>query len=54
MTNKQLKDLLNQYPDNSRIVIFDDKCEFNEKDICSVLIEYVEGDDYTVPDIILR
>ena len=54
MTIQKLKELLNQYPDESRVIIFDGKCEFDEREITSVLIEYIEGDDYKVPEIILK
>lgn len=54
MTIQKLKELLNQYPDESRVLIFDEKCDFEERDIISVLIEYIEGDDYKVPEIILK
>ena len=54
MTIQKLKELLNQYPDESRVIIFDEKCEFDQREITSVLIEYIEGDDYKVPEIILK
>lgn len=54
MINKKLKELLNQYPDDANVVIADNMCEFGERDISSVLIEYMSGDDYAVPEIILR
>jgi hypothetical protein len=54
MTIQKLKELLNQYPDESRVIIFDEKYEFDQREISSVLIEYIEGDDYKVPEIILK
>lgn len=54
MTIQKLKELLNQYPEESRVIIFDKACEFEQRDITSVLIEYIEDDDYKVPEILLR
>ena len=54
MTNKQLKELLNQYPDDSVIYIYNDSHVENQKHIISVEIKYIDSDDYKVPDIILN
>lgn len=50
MKNKKLKELLKQYPDDSII-----KLEVNSRmsDISSITVEYYEGDEYAVPDIII-
>lgn len=54
MTNKQLKELLNQYPDDSVIYVYDNCYENNRKHILSVEIKYIDSDDYSVPDIVLN
>lgn len=53
MTNKKLKELLNQYPDETLIYISNGDCANNIKDIAVVTIEYINGDDYQLPQIIL-
>lgn len=53
MTVQKLKELLNQYPDDATIVISDNECDYGKRKISSILIEYIDGDDYTVPEIIL-
>ena len=50
MTNKQLKEILNQYPDESLIFIHDNE---NKEHIETVNIKYFNSDDYSTPDIIL-
>lgn len=54
MTNKQLKELLNQYPDDSIIYIYNDNYTDCNKHISLVEIKYIDCDDYKVPDIILN
>lgn len=55
MKNKQLKELLNQYPDDSLICIIDtDSYGDSERFISSVIISYVDNDDYSVPQINLK
>lgn len=52
MTIARLKELLNQYPEETCIKIFDNiTCSRNNIDI--VTIEYVTEDDYSMPEIIL-
>ena len=55
MKNKQLKELLNQYPDDSLIsIIYTDCYGDSERLISSVIISYVDNDDYSVPQINLK
>ena len=54
MINKQLKELLNQYPDDSTIYIYDNNYIDSHKHITSVEIKYIDSDDYKVPDIVLN
>lgn len=54
MTNKQLKELLNQYPDETIIYVYNDNYDNSRKHILSVNIEYFGGDNYEVPDIVLN
>ena len=54
ITNKQLKELLNQYPDDAIIYIYNDNCDGNFSHILSVGIEYIDSDNYEVPDIVLK
>lgn len=55
MTNKQLKELLNQYPDESTIYIFaDNGYGGGTVDISMVTIEYDAGDSYKKPQIIFK
>lgn len=54
MTIQRLKELLNQYPDESLIMIADNASDFGRRQIISVTIEYIDGDDYSVPEIILN
>lgn len=54
MTNKQLKELLNQYPDEAIIYIYENGYDNNCKHIVSVDIRYVDSDNYEVPDIVLN
>ena len=52
MTIKKLMELLSQFPEESRIKIFDNiTCD--RDDIDSITIEYVTEDDYSMPEIIL-
>ena len=52
MTIAKFKELLNQYPEETHIKIFNNMtCERNNIDI--VTIEYVTEDDYSMPEIIL-
>ena len=48
MTIKKLKELLDRYPEGSPIMVYDG-CNYN--DVHSVIIEYVDGDEYTQPQI---
>lgn len=48
LTIKKLKELLDKYPEESLIMVYDG-CNYN--DIKSVTIEYIDGDDYTQPQI---
>lgn len=48
MNVKKLKELLNKYPEESLIMIYDG-CDYN--DITSVIVEYVDSDGYTQPQI---
>ena len=58
MTNKQLKELLRQYPDESiiyvRIYTDDDNDVDDCRHITSVNVEYMNSDLFEVPDIILN
>lgn len=54
MTNKQLKELLNQYSDEAIIYVYDDSYDDNCKHIRSVDIKYIDCDNYEVPDIVLN
>ena len=53
ISNKQLKELLNQYPDESFIYIHDDDCDNSCRHIGSIDVKYFDSDEYAVPDIIL-
>lgn len=53
MTIKKLKELLDQYPDETLIYISDNNYSNNTRDIVSVVIEYISGDDYQMPQITL-
>ena len=53
MTNKQLKELLSQYPDESFVYIRDDNCEGSCRHIVRMNIEYMDNDLFEVPDIVL-
>ena len=48
LTINKLKRLLNKYPEESIVMVYDG-CSY--KDIKSVTIEYVDSDDYTQPQI---
>lgn len=52
--NKQLIDLLCQYPDESIVTIFDNNYEGNQKEITSVIIDYSCSDNYAEPFITLK
>lgn len=52
--NKQLIDLLSQYPDESIVTIFDNDCDNSERNITSVIIDYSCTDDYVEPFITLK
>ncbi len=54
MTNKKLKELLSQYPDETFIYIYDNNYSNSLKDISSVVIEYIDSDDYQLPQITLK
>lgn len=54
MTNKQLKELLNQYPDESIVYIHNNNYDFNSKHISLVEVKYIDSDDFSTPDIILN
>lgn len=58
ITNKRLKEILNNFSDDAHIMIF---CEdlFNEYDdgirnIDRVIVEYVEEDEFNVPTITMK
>lgn len=51
MTIKKLKELLEQYPNETIIYICDHNCGGGLRDITSINIEYVSGDDYQLPEI---
>lgn len=48
MKNKKLKELLNNYPDESDIYLLVDSIIAN---INCVSVDYCESDEYTIPDI---
>lgn len=52
--NKQLIDLLSQYPDESIITIFDNNYDNSEREITSVVIDYSCCDNYAEPFIIIK
>lgn len=55
MTNKQLKELLNQYPDESIILIWEtNNYGGGALNITSVSVDYVDEDEYAVPQITLK
>lgn len=53
MTIEKLKKILEQYPDETLIYICDNNYSGGSRDITSVNIEYVSGDDYQLPQITL-
>lgn len=55
MTNKQLRELLESYPDESIVSIFEhNNYGGNEEDIVSVTIDFFDNDCYKVPHITLK
>ena len=54
ITNKQLKELLNQYPDDAIIYIHDVNYDDNCNQVSAVDIKYTDSDDYKIPDIVLK
>ena len=52
--NKQLIDLLSQYPDESIVTIFDNNYDNSERDITSVVVDYSCADNYVEPFITLK
>ena len=50
MTNKQLKEMLNQYPDESFIFIHNNE---DEEHIVSINVKYFDENEYAIPDIAL-
>lgn len=51
MKNKTLKELLNNYPDESNIyLLVNSACA----DINCVSVDYCESDEYTIPDITIE
>lgn len=49
-TNKELKDIVNSYPDESEVKLYIDGYW---RDINSISIEYKKEDDYEIPTVIL-
>ena len=48
MNIKKLKELLDKYPEESLVMVYDG-CGCN--DITSVIVEYIDSDEYTQPQI---
>lgn len=53
MTNKQLQDILKQYPDECEIIIEND-VNYEECDIARIRIEYEYGDNFEIPILTLE
>lgn len=55
MTNKQLKELLNQYPDESVVLIFENNnYGGSAANISTVTVDFFDDDGYAVPQITLK
>lgn len=54
MKNKQLKELLNQYSDESLVYIRNGDCDNDCEHIRIVNVRYYDSDEYKAPDIILN
>ena len=55
ITNKKLKELLDQYPDDAFIYAITNNYGTDDyKEIETIVIDYVNSDDYTLPRIGLK
>ena len=56
--NKKLKEILNRYPDEAGVIlVFKDEiyhCDDGSRNIGSILIEYIEEDEFDIPTIIIK
>lgn len=52
MTNKQLQDILANYPEECEILIMTDGCDFNNP--IRVSADYYEDNDFTTPKLIIE